>query len=331
MSSFKHYRVYNEQQVPVFSGTNLSSDVTHGFLDSMREKMRIEIIKLDAEEIVFDLVGVDVSIANALRRIMLAEVPTIAIEKVYISNNTSIIHDEVLAHRMGLIPIKVDPHKLEWLPPGEEDGTESDTIVFRYDVTCPPPESGLTPEQLQTYNYNALSKSLKWEPVGDQSEAFANDPPRPVHDDIVVAVLRPGQSIELEVHCIKGVGKDHTKFSPVATATYRLLPHISIPEAITHEDAVELKKMCPMNVFDIEDMGGIPTATVARPRDCTMCRECIRREGMTDKVHLKRVADHFIFSVESTGVMPPEEIVREAISVLRDKAIKFHNLADESS
>jgi len=326
MSSFKHYRVHNEQQVPEFAGTE---ELSQEFLEAMKEKMQIEIIKLDAEEIIFDLVGVDVSMANALRRIMLAEVPTVAIEKVYISNNTSIIHDEVLAHRMGLIPIKVDPRKLEWLPEGEEEGTETDTVVFRYEVTCPTPGAGLSPEELQDYNYNALTRSLKWEPVGEQTEAFAGDPPRPVHDDIVVAVLRPGQSIELEVHCVKGVGKDHTKFSPVATASYRLLPNITIPSAITHEDAINLKSLCPMNVFDIEDIRGVPTATVARPRDCTMCRECIRKEGMAEKVHLKRVADHFLFHVESTGVMPPEEIVREAISVLKDKAIKFYNHADE--
>lgn len=47
---------------------------------------------------------------------------------------------------------------------------------------------------------------------------------RPVHDDIVITKLRPGQRIEFEAHCRKGIGKDHTKFSPCATASYRLLP-----------------------------------------------------------------------------------------------------------
>lgn len=67
-----------------------------------------------------------------------------------------------------------------------------------------------------------------------------------------------------------------------------------------------------MNVFDIEDLGkgrGGPTAKTARPRDCTMCRECIRKEGWSDFVQLRRKADHFIFSVESSGCIPPEEIV----------------------
>lgn len=88
--------------------------------------------------------------------------------------------------------------------------------------------------------------------------------------------------------------------------------------------------MCPLQVFDIEDMGkGQVKAVVARPRDCTMCRECIRNEGWADKVKLARRNDHFLFSVESTGVMPPEAIVRDGIRVLKDKALKFQGLVDE--
>ena len=69
--------------------------------------------------------------------------------------------------------------------------------------------------------------------------------------------------------------------------------------------------MCPMQVFDIEDVRGVPTAKVSRPRDCTMCRECIRNEGWSERVELKRKADHFIFTVESTGCLTPDVIVRE--------------------
>lgn len=61
----------------------------------------------------FDLIGVDAPIANALRRILISEVPTMAISTVYISNNTSILPDEVLAHRLGLIPILADPREFD--------------------------------------------------------------------------------------------------------------------------------------------------------------------------------------------------------------------------
>ena len=67
----------------------------------------IEIKSKTKEELVFDITGVDPTIVNTLRRIMIAEIPTMAIETVIINQNTSIIPDEVLAHRLGLIPISV--------------------------------------------------------------------------------------------------------------------------------------------------------------------------------------------------------------------------------
>ena len=74
--------------------------------------------------------------------------------------------------------------------------------------------------------------------------------------------------------------------------------------------------MCPLQVFDIEDLGGVPTATVARPRDCTMCRECIRRDGWSNRVQLRRRANHFIFTVESSGSLHPTTIVKEVCGIV---------------
>lgn len=68
-----------------------------------RQGLRIHIVKLTSDEMVFDLMGVDASLANALRRILLAEVPTMAIETVHMFANSSILHDEVLAHRLGYV------------------------------------------------------------------------------------------------------------------------------------------------------------------------------------------------------------------------------------
>jgi DNA-directed RNA polymerase I and III subunit RPAC1 len=162
---------------------------------------------------------------------------------------------------------------------------------------------------------------LEWVPQGLQAERLCVDGNphengiRPVSEDILIAKLRPGQSIALEAHCRKGIGKDHAKFSPVATASYRLLPEITFPVPLQGEDAMLLKKTCPMNVFDIEDM----MAVAARPRDCTMCRECIRAPGWDEKVHLGRLQDHFIFTVETVGMLKPEELLPEALKVLMSK------------
>lgn len=85
--------------------------------------------KLYKNYLEFDLLNVDTSIANALRRVIIAEVPTMAIETVFVVNNTSVIPDEVLAHRMGLLPIYADPRKFDY-PAATGESTDLNTIVF---------------------------------------------------------------------------------------------------------------------------------------------------------------------------------------------------------
>lgn len=66
----------------------------------------IELRQSTGELTVFKLANVDTSIANSLRRVMISEVPTLSIDLVEIENNTSVLHDEFIAHRLGLIPIQ---------------------------------------------------------------------------------------------------------------------------------------------------------------------------------------------------------------------------------
>lgn len=75
-------------------------------IESFKKNLKIKIDNQKENELEFDMIGVTPAFANAFRRIMICEVPSMAIEKVHISNNTSIIQDEILAHRLGLIPLK---------------------------------------------------------------------------------------------------------------------------------------------------------------------------------------------------------------------------------
>lgn len=134
MSTFTHYRVKPEHQIAEILPTGNISHQNSDYIQNLIDKLKINIIKLNESDIEFDIIGIDASIANALRRILLAEVPTIAIEHVWIAVNTSIIQDEVLAHRIGLIPLKVDPNKLDYVVNEEE--TDKDTLVFHFDVEC---------------------------------------------------------------------------------------------------------------------------------------------------------------------------------------------------
>ncbi|RWS17550.1 DNA-directed RNA polymerases I and III subunit RPAC1-like protein [Dinothrombium tinctorium] len=288
----------------------------------------LQSFKENVEEnaIEFDMIGISPAIANAFRRILLAEVPTMAIEKVFIYNNTSILQDDFLAHRLGLIPINVDPRYFEYRQEGDEEGTPQDTIVFELKLKCtknPNPEpDACTPESLYN-NRNIYSKHLKWVPIGNQEEIFQGKPIKPVDDDILIAKLSPGQELDLKLHCVKGVGRDHIKFSPVATAFYRLLPKIQLLRTFENDEAEKLKKCFTKGVIKCENVDGKKIAKVVNPRKDTCGRNVFRHPEFKDSVKLSVVKDHFIFSIESTGALSPQTLFLEAVEIFAGKCRHF--------
>ncbi|EFA83802.1 RNA polymerase III subunit [Heterostelium album PN500] len=301
-----------------YSGAYTSLGYDNSFsLDKFKKNFKINVLSDKPDHLVFEMIGVDAPIANALRRILISEIPTMAIERVFMINNTSILQDEVLAHRLGLIPIKVDPKIFNYKEPGKEY-TAEDTLIFTLKVRCYKDANG------ETINGTVLSKHLTWVPTDDQNEMFPNeaDHPRPAYDDIPIVKLRPGQALEVQCYCEKNIGREHIKWSPVGTAFYKILPEISVSDKVTGEKAKKLKQSCPMNVYDIEDSG---KAFAARPMDCTMCRECIRDPEMEPFVKLERVRDHFIFSIESVGTIAPKTLFQDAIKILIDKCSTVEN------
>uniref|UniRef100_A0A8C6BDG0 DNA-directed RNA polymerases I and III subunit RPAC1 n=1 Tax=Monodon monoceros TaxID=40151 RepID=A0A8C6BDG0_MONMO len=244
--------------------------------DRFEKNFRVDVVHMDENSLEFDMVGIDAAIANAFRRILLAEVPTMAVEKVLVYNNTSIVQDEILAHRLGLIPIHADPRLFEYRNQGDEEGTEIDTLQFRLQVRCTrnphAAKDSSDPNELYV-NHKVYTRHMTWVPLGNQADLFPEGTIRPVHDDILIAQLRPGQEIDLLMHCVKGIG---TK-----------------------------------------------VARVASPRLDTSSREVFRNETLKKVVRLARVRNHYIFSVESTGVLPPDVLVSEAIKVLMGKCRRF--------
>jgi DNA-directed RNA polymerase alpha subunit len=302
----------------------------------------------------FSLIGLDASIANAFRRILIAEIPTLAIENVYIENNTSVIQDEVLAHRLGLIPFKGDKegilHFLKWFkkPPAGSDPYANcydfNTVQLELNVECTKKE-GVDPNKendpSKLYHHaHIYAKDIVFTPMGQQEEYFT--PPRqpiaPVNPDILIAKMRPGQEIRLSMHMHKGVGSDHSKFSPVATASYRLLPTIDIIKPILGADAEKFQRCFPRGVIGIERVTaeeaakkgsgyegrkGEKKAVVVDTMRDTVSRECLRHKEFEGKVRLGRRRDHFIFAIESTGQWDSDELFLEAVKTLKVKCNKL--------
>lgn len=339
-------------------------------------------------ELVLEWRGIDASFVNAIRRILLAEVPTMALEHVYMWQNSSILHDEVLAHRIGLVPLNVDARRFDEMETNDEDenvATDRNTLVFKLAVKCTAKDAAAdaaaksakkktttttgenvaldaddddnvlvgskselsetaaaaaaahfkqaiqTPER--PYTKHVYSRDLIWVPQGDQATRFEEI--KPVHDDILLAKLRPGQAIELEAHGRRGIGKDHAKFSPVATASYRLTPVIELLHDVYDELAEELVHVYEPGVFDL-----VPTsvddppntrvkARVVNPYACTMSRNYMRNAQLASAVRMTRLPDHFIFSVESVGMAQPAVLIADALRVLQQKCIRLMELLDE--
>lgn len=279
-------------------------------LERFRREFRVEVIEetMDAEGLssaVFDVVGIDAPIANALRRIMISRVPTMAFDQVTIADNTSEIPDEILAHRIGLIPLRAPPNQFEAMADELDKIDVSNSLKFTLDVTC------VDKSTSQVY-----SKHLRWDTSqsAELKGKFKEAQVGPVHDNILIASLAPAQRISLTAIAVLGRGETHAKWSPVGTAFYRLLPEVAIRKPIVGERAEKLKALCPVGVFDIEDGEAIVTNG---GRNCTVCRECIRPERFGDAIELSRRKNHFIFSVESTGAYLAKDIFKEAIHELK--------------
>lgn len=264
-------------------------------------------------------------------------------------NNTSIVQDEVLAQRLGLVPLTGSQAGLRWMQWPEEaiEGqplptpSDNNTIVMKLHVQCTANASAKRGETdpLELYNHaHVYARDLVWTPVGSQSERFADGPIRPVHPDILLAKMRPGQEIELDMHCVKGIGSDHAKFSPVATASYRLLPTIKIVKPILGADAKKFARCFPKGVIGLEEVSedeaaiegsgfighvGEKKAVVRNAFKDTVSRECLRHEEFEGKVKLGRVRDHFIFSVESTGQFESDELFLDSVKLLKSKCLDF--------
>lgn len=255
---------------------------------------------------------------------MLSEVPSMAIEKVYIYNNTSIIQDEVLAHRMGLLPLRADPRLFAYrTEESPETGTEQDTLEFELKVKCSRRrDAGKDQSNFDEIykNHKVYSGHLKWLPKGKQAQIYTESAVSCIHEDILIAQLRPGHELDLRLVAVKGLGRDHAKFSPVATATYRLLPQIKLNREVSGKDAYLLQSCFSPGVIGINEN---ECAYVKDARYDSCSRNVYRYPQLNDAVTLARVRDHYIFTVESVGALKPEVIFLEAVKVLKKKCRAF--------
>ena len=152
--------------------------------------MSLEITNENDEKVSVKIKGVPLQYANALRRICLNGVPIYAVESIDVLENSSVLADEGVAHRVGLIPLKTDLS-------ASKDGNENDKIMLTLD-------SGVSDE-----TRTILSGELK-----SQDDSVV-----PTSNDIPIVTLAPGQSIKFEAYARLGKGTEHARWNSANIVT----------------------------------------------------------------------------------------------------------------
>ena len=280
----------------------------------------VEVTKLSRDSIKFTLSGVDSSIANSLRRVLVAEVPSMAIDLVHIHTNTSALHDEFIAHRLGMIPLVSESMDMYEFPRNCKCSGHCEYCAVQLRLRVKNTEGGVL---------DVTSRDLRHMPSQQGVDVRPADQDGP----ILILKLRKNQEIDITCNARKGIGKEHTKWSPVATATFKYTPQITLNQEKTRSLPLAQKKefveSCPVNVYELGDDGNIE---VPRAHKCMYCEECIRKGealisnkesafiNVTENfVRISQNKDQFVFKVESTGALRPDAIVLKALGILASK------------
>jgi len=251
--------------------------------------MQISLLGKQKEKLSFVLKGCRVSFANALRRSAIEEVPTLAVKTVEFRKNTSVLYDEVVAHRLGLIPIKTDLKS------------------YNLPEKCPCKGTGCAQCQLK------LTVKEKGPKTVYASDIKSKDPKaKPVYGKTSIAKLLKGQSFEAEMTAMLGQGKNHSKWNP-GSVYYKYLPEIKISKKGT--TCLECVDICPQDVF-VEKAKKLAINEKKR-MNCHLCGAC--EEVSKGEVKVNRDVNEFVFFVESWGQLTGKEIMIKASEYLEEK------------
>lgn len=235
----------------------------------------------DASQMVFLLKGTNVGFVNALRRLVLESVPTLAVEDIVFKRNDSVLYDEIIANRLGLVPLVTDlkSYVLQSQCDCEGEGCAQCSVSFTLAKEGP----------CIVYS-------------GDMK--FADPAVKPVHDNIPIVKLLEGQDIEMEGVAVLGRGREHVKWSP-GHCFHRNMSKIEIKGDVEEPEKVAAK--FPGDVVKVKsgklvvDEDRLPHYTLAYLGD-----------ELGDNIKISVKDDEFVFEIETWKQLQIKEIMQKA-------------------
>lgn len=264
--------------------------------EEYRGKMEIRILEKskDKQYLSFMLRGTSPAYANTLRRFMLSEVPTMAIEDIEFVKNSSPLYDETIAHRLGLIPLVTDLKSYRMKKGPDDDGAAACETVLTLRAKGP----------CTVYASNLKAKDPKIVPV---------------YPEMPICILLKGQELEFQATAILGKGKTHAKWSS-CHVWYSYEPTITVNNKSDLFD--KMKHMYPPQIFD--KSGKIDKATILENNlvDAVegVCEDIVKVE-YNDK--------NIIFYIESWGQLDAKIIVQKALDIFDEYLDAFEGALKE--
>jgi len=225
-----------------------------------------------------------------------------AIDEVVIIENSSMLHNEILAHRIGLIPLKTDLDSYN-LPEECQCKSEFGCNLCRVSLT--------------------LEVEAGENTIPVYSEALRSENPNitPVSDKVLIIKLAPNQKIRLEAYARLGKGKSHAKWQPVSACAYKYLPQIKINRNKC-DICGKCIEICPKEIL----VNAEKRVEIERLLECTLCQDCVDACPQSPPaIEVSGEENAFTFNIESTGALPVERILLEALNIFDKKYEDFLN------
>jgi DNA-directed RNA polymerase alpha subunit len=175
--------------------------------------IKVKIHELEENFIQFSIFNINIGLANAIRRILIAEVPSMAIDFAKIYKNSGCIHDDMIAQRIGLIPFistNVDKFDYFWRQSNNLSEVQYELNVINKNES----PIDVTTNDLKIINSN--------EYTGYNKTIYQSVKPVNLEYPIVITKLGKGQELHFVCSVRKGISQEHAKFQPTSSVGYEI-------------------------------------------------------------------------------------------------------------